>query len=717
MAFLSFYKKPQPRGYDRQTFYVEDRTDTSPDYFNITEFPQSVGGGRYVVKFKGNGLNLKVGSTIDVEMVDAAGQNMYVELLDYVDRFNNHYIMFEVYDTTPQGSATLYLVGETLVDIDRAGRGRAVPLSEQNKYNVRWQRSISVAPFERNTADLIFDDPPNVDIVQVLIPERALVSEASASISGSNYSVFTSSINDMTIITSNFQGYDRDFASSTGILDTRVQSILLNPEQKPLTQNSVDSSTRTDIAEIENGYVRNYTNRFGTIVKSASGSFRKDFLGGSFSFYDSASVPTLLSPTLPTNYTVSGSISGQLTTFSADIVEVLSNNEIRLSKPLDIRILDSNNIQRQYATNFQYKQASNFTASIVYLPNNPTYVTSSVVSQSFLEVTFFDIKPISGELYRLKAYYKRGIATGEYKLIYDHVVNPLEYLTDAAYPNQTTYAKREIDARLIGHFTEQLIIDDYWDTFVETPQSIYPLSPHINPVRSSGSLSDSAPLQADYTESALFATKLYQNYTADQIYTLGFNLTLDPNTELEIYMGSDPLNLNAGYASPYFRAFLKDPNRELTRYSSAYNRFGKFIGKVTNNSATDKRYGRVEFDFETDADGFGRPTFRSRVVGETNTTGSAYVSEIGISPIAINGFNPNLIQFAIPFNNEITSILSLSQSLDFKIEYFDYTGKQSEYTTFINDLVVNFKSEIPSNGCQDEITLQLVSIGTPQEVY
>lgn len=710
MAFLSFYKKPQPRGYNRQTFYVEDRTETSPDYFSITEFPQMVGGGRYIVKFKGNGLNLKTGSTIDVEMIDAAGQNMYVELLDYVDRFNNYYIMFEVYDITAQGSAIIYLVGEASVD----QVGQRVPQSQQDRYNVRWQRSVAVAPFERNTADLIFDAPPNVDIVQVLVPERALVSQASASISGSNYSVFTSSVNDMTIVTSNFQGYDRDFASSTGILDTRIQSILLNPEQKPLTQNSVDSSTRATISDIQNGYLRNYTNRFGTIVKSANGSFRKDFLGGSFSFYDSASVPTVLAPTLPANYTVSGSVSDQLGTFTADIIEVLSNSEIRISKPLDVRILDSNSVQKQYTTTFQYKQATNFTASIAYLPNNPTYVTSSIVSQSFLEVSFYDIKPISGELYRLKAYYKRGIATGEYKQIYDHVVNPLEYLTDAAYPNQTTYAKREIDARLLGHFTEQSIIDTYWDTFVETPQQIYNA---VSPQRSSGSLSDSIPLEADYTQSGLFATKFYQNYTADQIYTLGFNLALDPNTELEIYMGSDPLNISVSQPLAYTRAFLKDPNRELTRYSSAYNRFGKFVGKITNSSSTDKRYGRVEFDFETDADGLGRPTFRSRIVNETNTTGSAYLSEIGISPIAINGFNPNLIQFAIPFTNEITNILSLSQSLDFKIEYFDYTGKQSEYTTFINDLVVNFKAEIPSNTCQDEITLQLVSVGTPQEAY
>ena len=38
------------------------------------------------------------------------------------------------------------------------------------------------------------------------------------------------------------------------------------------------------------------------------------------------------------------------------------------------------------------------------------------------------------------------------------------------------------------------------------------------------------------------------------------------------------------------------------------------------------------------------------------------------------------------------------------LEYFDYTGKQSEYTTYINDLIVNLKGEIPSNTCQAEIT-------------
>ena len=707
MGFLSFYKQLQPRGYANRTFLIEDTSATSPLYFDVTEFPQSVGGGRYVIKFRGNGLNLRTGSPIDIEAVDSEGKNMYVELLNYTDRFNNYYAMVEIYDITPQGLATIYLVGEAAVDPN----GRRILPSNQPSPNVRWSRSFNVLPFERNTAELLFDKPPLVSITQVITPERALTSQESASLQGSNFSVYTSSISDYTVLTSNFQGYDLDFASSPDILDKRLRSLLINPEQKPTTENSVDSSIRTKLSEIQNGYQRGQTNRFNTIVKSTNRTIRKDFLGGSFSFYDSGSTPTRLKPTLPTNYTVSGSIATQLQTYTANIVEVLSDTEMRITKPIELVVRDSNSIQKGYNTKFTYREASNFTASIAYLPNNPTYVTSSLVSQSYLEVTFADFKPVSGEVYRIKTYYKRGIATADYKLIYDQIVTPIEYLTDAAYPNQTTYARRESDGRLIGHFTAQNIADEYWDTFVESPGGVY-----VNtiPVINSSSLYDSLPIRAAFTESGVLATKFYQNYSINQIYTLGFNVTLEPNTHLEVYMGSDPLNTNTYQPQAYARAFLRDSNLEKTRYGDAYSRFGQFVGRISNTGATTKNYGRVEFDFETDGEGLGRPVFRVVTDQYTNITGSAYLSEIGIKPIAINGFNPNLVQFAIPFNNEITDIIALSQSLDFKIDYFDYTGKQSEFTTYINDLVVNLKGEIPSNTCQAETNYFYIPVNREQ---
>ena len=100
MGFLSFYKQPQPRGYDRGTFYIEDTSETSPLYFDITYCPYEVGGGVHVIKLKGNGLNLKNGSTIDIEIKDADGRNVFAAVTDYVDRFDDYYISFEIFDLT-----------------------------------------------------------------------------------------------------------------------------------------------------------------------------------------------------------------------------------------------------------------------------------------------------------------------------------------------------------------------------------------------------------------------------------------------------------------------------------------------------------------------------------------------------------------------------------------------------------------------------------------
>ena len=694
MSFVSFYKKPQPRGYSTRDYLVEDTSPDSPDYFQITEFSDVVGGGRYIMKLKGNGLNLRADSSIDIEVLDANGDNMFAEVTDYVDRFNDYYITIEVYDITARGLAIVYLVGEAVIDLE----GNPIPTSDLREYNVRWSRAFNVLPMERNTSKLIFNDPPLIDIVQVQTPEREFTN--ASSLSGSQFLQYTSSASDYKIISSDFKGYDLDFQSSEDILDVNLQRILLNPLQKPTTVNSVNSSLRKEIAEIQNGYRRDLSTRFNTIVKSADRSIQKDFLGGVFQFVDAANTPTEFEPSLPSNFVVSGSISQQLEGFTANIVEVLSDTEMRISKPIELITLNTNAIGGGFTTKQRIRQSSNFKASIAYLPSDQQFVTSSTVNMNYLETTFSDMKPIGGDVYRIKTSYRKGTSTGDFKVIYDSLVRPVEYLTDAQFPNQTTYAKRDSDFRLIGHFTEQAIPTNYWSYLVEIPTAIYPGNiPAIN----SSSLHESIEVVSNFTESGLFTTQFNQNYNIEQLYTLGFNLVLDANTELEVYMNSDPLSTNTSLPQNYTRAFLKDINLEKTRYGGGFNRFGKFVGRVQNKRNIRKRYGRVEFDFKTDASGLGGPLFRVKPIEFANISGSAYISEISIKPLTINGFSPNLVQFQIPMNTEIDDILAVSQSLDFKIEYFNYTGEQSEYVTFLNDLQINVKTEIPSNTCQANI--------------
>jgi len=699
MSLLTFYKKQQPRNYNKGTYYIEDYSDSSPLYFNVQHFPESMGGGKNVIVLKGNGDNMRLGTTIDVEVLDAEGNNIPSEITNYIDRFNNYYITVDVYDITAKGTATIYLVGEALVDL----KGEPVPKDIRGSYNIRWARDFRVLPFDRNNSELIFDNPPNISITQVITPERTLLTQTGSS----QWSVFTSSINDYTITTSKFQGYDREFATSPDILDPRLRGILVNPTAKPTTSNTINTALRTKISDIENGYLKELSSRFNTVVTSANRTIQKDFLGATFEFFSAASTPLKLTPNIPTGFTLSGSTASQLQSFNADVVEVISDTQMRISRPLQVKVLKPGSLQEKYTTDFKYSQATRFTASINYVASDGAFVTSSNISQSYLEVTFSDLKPIGGEVYRIKTYYKRGIASGEFKAIYDHIVRPVEYLSEAAYPNQTSYARQDSDYRLIGHFTSNDYIA-YWETHMETPSGVYPAA---QATITSASLHESIPLAADYTESGLFTTTYNQNYTSNQTYTLSFLVALDPYTELEVYMNSDPVNSNIYLPAAYPRAFARSINKESTRYSSHLNRFGKYIGKIQNPNHNSKYYGRVEFDFLTDDDGLGRPLFRSSitsvesVVGQysrRNITGSAYVAEVSIRPLTMNGFSPNLVQFAIPFNSEIDNILVLSQSLDFKIEYFDFTGRQSEYITTIDDLKVNLKGEIPTSTCQAE---------------
>jgi hypothetical protein len=689
MSFLSTYKIPQPRGYSQGTYYVEDTSDTSPEYFDVDFFPMVVGGGRHIIKIKGNGLNMRLDTTVDVEILDASGQRIYCEVNDYYDRFNNYYISFDVYDITAQGVATAYFVGIAKYDLD----GNPIPIEYQGEYNVRWIKRFNVLPFERNNADLIFDEPPQVSVAQIVTPAQTPPTS-----SATTFAYLTASANSLTIIDSNFQGYDRDFASSQDIYDPIVRSIKVDPLSKPMTENTVPTTVRQKSDDITNGYLLNTTTRFGTIISSSNSLFTKELLGANFDFYSKGTTPAILSPDLPSGLTISSSVADQLQSFSATIVEVLNSNQALIDKSLEVVAFDNNAKGRSSMVKHRYRQAGQFTGSFVYVPNSDVYITSSIVSQSYMEFTFSDLNPISGQVYRIKTSTKLGSIVGEYKLLNDQIVRPVEYLTDATYTNPLNYARHESEYLLLGHFYKQDIIDNNWSVYYETPSGFDLVTGTYN----NSVLADSIKLQTQSTQSVVLTTTYNQNYNSNQIYTVTCNVTLDPYTELEIYMNSNLLNSYISGVTPFPTAYNRSQNIERDRYSDEYNRFGKYIGKIVNDLPTQKSYGKVVFDFETDSSGLGRPLFRVKPIDYNNITATSWLSDVSIKPQLLNGFTPNIVQYAVPLPQELVNATALSQSIDFKIEYFDYTGKQSEYVTYIDDLQLNLKQTIPTNSCQDQ---------------
>ena len=823
MAFESQYKKPIYKGYIEQRYQIEDTSRDSIDYFRVTNFPTAVGGGKYVFSLQGNPNTLRVGSELDVEILDVNSNPIFSEVTNYKDRFNNYYVSFDIYDITTPGVATVTVVG--LAAYNAAGVKLNTNLKD--RFNVKWTGRFNVMPQERNEAPVIFDEPPQVGVAQVVIATRVPVSVTQ---SAYNFSVLT--------------GSNWTYRGSPGIpefkpktLDPRLREIAINTQQGSATTNTVPPAVRNLLSGVKNGSVSSLGGSDGGgILIDESGSFTKELEGGIFSFFSSESLSSVvfradtkyfdlkyttqsfsntngfwgrvgvlniakgsdwtvvesssfmtsfpylrpeIRAQLPRNasfvnisYNNAG-LPKQLIEYASTVVQVLNKNTLYLSEPVVLEYwnytpyvkignermrfdpgpfgqydLPDDNESVRYRNSRQFRSVSSagditgpipsyfstivdgkyknakateiysFTGSIVYLPPPVNYVTSSVVSQSFLQITFGDLNPISGQIYRIKTSAKLGSIVGDYKLINDQIIEPVEYLTDAAYPNQTTRGRRQSDYKLIGYFESQSLLDTYWTFFKEYPNLIGVVT---GSMWSSGSY---AQISAAYTQSGVFTTQFNQNYPVKKVFTLSFEALLDPDAELEIYMNSDPINLYAQVPQTYIRGFVKSGNTEKGRYGGGSNRFGKLIGKLTNETNGRKQFGKVSFDFETDGSGLGRPVFRTRIANNRqtspsialnsevipqtvypvyyNTTGSAYITNVSIKPLVLNGFTPNLLQYAVPLPTEFVEASTLSQSIDFKIDYFDYTGKQSEFTTYLDDIILNYQSEIPSNTCQDQ---------------
>ena len=154
-------KRAVYRGYINTPTFQNDTSLTSPDVFNITEFPKRLTAGKNVIKFRGQPNVLKPNSLISVEVLDYNGNPIYSEILaNYIDEDKSRVIVIWVYDDTSPGNATVTILS-TL---------RNVPKEWQNKPNVKWTRTLAVDPTAPNVSEVIFETEPTIQISELIGP-------------------------------------------------------------------------------------------------------------------------------------------------------------------------------------------------------------------------------------------------------------------------------------------------------------------------------------------------------------------------------------------------------------------------------------------------------------------------------------------------------------------------------------------------------------------
>ena len=141
--------------------FYEDNSLTSPDYFQISEFPIRLTAGKNLFKLRGHPTNLRVGGGLGIEVLDYNGDPIYTEVVDFIDEDKSRVIAIYIYDDTSPGDCTITLVAEA-----SNIQGTPTPTDWQNKVNTRWKRTVPVNPMVANVSEIIFEKLPTVTVAE-----------------------------------------------------------------------------------------------------------------------------------------------------------------------------------------------------------------------------------------------------------------------------------------------------------------------------------------------------------------------------------------------------------------------------------------------------------------------------------------------------------------------------------------------------------------------
>ena len=145
------------KGLEFINVYFEDTSVTSPEYFQITEFPTRLTSGKNLFKLRGHPGNLRVGGILNLEVLDYNGDPIYTEVADYIDEDKSRVIAIYIYEETSPGDCTITLIAEA-----QTVEGTPVPAEWQGRPNVRWKRTVPVNPNISNDSEIIFAKLPEI---------------------------------------------------------------------------------------------------------------------------------------------------------------------------------------------------------------------------------------------------------------------------------------------------------------------------------------------------------------------------------------------------------------------------------------------------------------------------------------------------------------------------------------------------------------------------
>jgi len=155
---------------------IEDTSPMSSQYFKVIKFPNQIEGGKNALFLLGDSEMLEKGSEILIEVLDANGDNIFVETTEYgEDRLwvqtysqtiadakgGKRCIAIWLQSDAAPGIGKILIAGIAARTPDeRPIQGHPNPeiAKYADQYNVRWTKDVVVEPFRPNSSELIYLD-------------------------------------------------------------------------------------------------------------------------------------------------------------------------------------------------------------------------------------------------------------------------------------------------------------------------------------------------------------------------------------------------------------------------------------------------------------------------------------------------------------------------------------------------------------------------------
>jgi len=486
-------KENEYQGLQEFDVLIEDTNPTS-DYFQVTEFPETIPGGKSFFKISAAAGLLRSDSEIRVEVLDSNGEVIYTEYPDFVDESDRRIISMFVYDNIPPGSAVVTILGEAEKFTDET----SVPIDWVGTFNVRWSRTLNVEPFKKNNFPILFEREPAIAVTEIVKPYLERVVPSGSSVT--------------TVGTTN----DSNFKVS---LETRGEGKFY-------------------------------------LVSQGGFAFENEMVNSAVTF-SALTNPTLNKKGFPQLFgkgPETFTIDGTHLPYYANIIDIVNDTRVQVKNPFSIKTefsktgKEKSDFDKDFDEKFTQNGNFSFDPSSfsIAFRKKPTF-TATQNLRSFAKIQLNDLNTISGDVHHIKTFMKSQGSVGGFELVDETVLEATELLI-----NEDSVDLKEPT----GEFFSQAVIDDSWNlTTINTLVNEFTASRETSNLNNSVFLSGSF---RSHSGSITFSPKSNINFATNGDYELTFKsfVDLDSNSvddghSVDVYLTGSSFFSSSNYVEPY----------------------------------------------------------------------------------------------------------------------------------------------------------------------